>query len=202
MVDEEMDGLAREQRQKLESVEHELAEVKRALDRIWRMVETTDLEMADAADRIREHKQRKEQLEVAAETARRTLEDRRQLLDSEDMIAAFAEDMSDFLLTSELTETRAFLRTFIQRIEVRPGRAMIRYTIPMPKDSPIGRSDCAEVGLKGGVRKSVRDGGAGGTRTPDLLTASQTLSQLSYSPMSDAMPMPPAHSVAGSHGRR
>ena len=168
MVDEEMDGLAREQRQKLESVEHELAEVKRALDRIWRLVETTDLEMSDAADRIREHKQRKEQLELAAETARRTLEDRRQLLDSEDMIAAFAEDMSEFLLTSELTETRAFLRSFIQRIEVRPGRAVIRYTIPMPEDSPIGRSDKAEVGFDGSVRKSVRVGGPSWTRTRDL----------------------------------
>ena len=38
-------------------------EVKRALDRIWRLVETTNLEMVDAADRIREHKQRKQQLE-------------------------------------------------------------------------------------------------------------------------------------------
>ena len=175
MVDEEMDGLAREQRQKLESAEHELAEVKRALDRIWRLVETTDLEMSDAADRIREHKRRKEQLEVAAETARRTLADRRQLLDSEDMIAAFAEEMSDFLLTSELTETRAFLRTFIQRIEVSPGRAVIHYTIPMPEDSPIGRSDRAELGLEGGVRKSVRVGGPSGTRTQDLRIKSPLL---------------------------
>ena len=169
MVDEEMGGLAREQRQKLESLEHELAEVKCALDRIWRMVETTDLEMADAADRIREHKRRKEQLEVAAETARRTLEDRHQLLDSEDMIAGFAEDMSDFLLSSELTETRAFLRTFIQRIEVRPGRAVIRYTIPMPKDSPIGRSDSAEVHFDGRVRKSVRVGGRNETELRTFL---------------------------------
>ena len=168
MVDEEMDGLAKEQRQKLESAEHELAQVTQALDRIWRMVETTDLEMSDAADRIREHKRRKEQLEVSAETARRTLAERRQLLDSEDMIAAFAEDMSEFLLTSELTETRAFLRTFIQRIEVRPGRAVIRYTIPMPEDSPIGRSDRAELGLGDGVRKSVRVGGPSWTRTRDL----------------------------------
>ena len=175
MVDEEMDGLAREQRQKLESAEHELAQVTQALDRIWRMVETTDLEMSDAADRIREHKRRKEQLEVAAETARMTLADRRQLLDSEDMIAAFAEEMSDFLLTSELTETRAFLRTFIQRIEVRPGRAVIRYTIPMPEDSPIGRSDRAEVDFGGGVRKSVRVGGPGWIRTSDRAVMSRLL---------------------------
>ena len=184
MVDEEMDGLAGEQRRKLETVEHELAEVNRALERIWRLVETTDLEMADAADRIREHKQRKQQLEQAADESRRTLAERRELLDSAELVAAFAEEMGEFLATSELTETRAFLRTFIQGIDVRPGRALIRYTIPMPEDSPIGCSDRAELGLDSGVRKSVRVGGAGGTRTPGLLTASQTLSQLSYSPTS------------------
>ena len=175
LVDEEMDGLAREQGQKLESAEHELVQVTQALDRIWRMVETTDLEMSDAAERIREHKRRKEQLHGAAETARRTLADRRQLLDSEDMIAAFAEEMREFLLTSELTETRAFLRTFIQRIEVRPGRAVIHYTIPLPEDSPIGPSDRAEVGLGDGVRKSVRVGGPGWIRTSDRAVMSRLL---------------------------
>ena len=175
LVDEEMDGLAREQGQKLESAEHELVQVTQALDRIWRMVETTDLEMSDAAERIREHKRRKEQLHGAAETARRTLADRRQLLDSEDMIAAFAEEMREFLLTSELTETRAFLRTFIQRIEVCPGRAVIHYTIPLPKDSPIGPSDRAEVGLGDGVRKSVRVGGPGWIRTSDRAVMSRLL---------------------------
>ena len=175
LVDEEMDGLAREQGQKLESAEHELVQVTQALDRIWRMVETTDLEMSDAAERIREHKRRKEQLHGAAGTARRTLADRRQLLDSEDMIAAFAEEMREFLLTSELTETRAFLRTFIQRIEVRPGRAVIHYTIPLPEDSPIGPSDRAEVGLGDGVRKSVRVGGPGWIRTSDRAVMSRLL---------------------------
>ncbi|MCY3734106.1 MAG: recombinase family protein [Chloroflexi bacterium] len=165
MVDEEIDGLAHEQRRKLETVEHELADVNRALDRIWRLVETTDLEMADAADRIREHKQRKEQLEQAADESRRMLTERRELLDSAELVAAFAEEMGEFPATSELTETRAFLRTFIQGIEVRPGRALIRYTIPMPEDSPIGRSDRAEVGLESGVRKSVRVGGPDWTKS-------------------------------------
>ena len=159
MVDEEMDGLAHEQRRKLETVKQELADVNRALDRIWRLVETTDLEMADAADRIREHKQRKQQLERTVDEARRMLAERRELLDSAELVAAFAEEIGEFLATSELTETRAFLRRFIQGIHVSPGRALIRYTIPMPEDSPIGRSDRAAVGLESGVRKSVRVGG-------------------------------------------
>lgn len=67
--------------------------------------------------------------------------------------------MAEFLRTSDITESKAFLRTFIKRIAVKPGRAVIHYTIPMPEDSPIGRRDAAEVALTGGVRSSIRDGG-------------------------------------------
>lgn len=38
MVDEEMDGVAHEQRKKLESIESELAEVKQWLDRLYRAI--------------------------------------------------------------------------------------------------------------------------------------------------------------------
>ena len=165
LLDEEMDGVAREQRRTLETVEQELIEVKRRLDRIWQVIETSNLDAADAGDRIREHKQRQEQLELAAVKARKVLAERRQLLDSADVIAAFAEQMSEFLLTSELTETKAFIRSFVKQITVRPGRAVIRYTIPMPEDSPIGRSDRAQVGLDETVMRSVRVGGPDWTKS-------------------------------------
>ena len=92
-----MDGVAQEQRQKLETIEAELEEVKRRLGRIWQFVETTDIETADAADRIREHRERQGQLETAAQDARAMLADRRLMLDSADTIAAFAKEMSEFL---------------------------------------------------------------------------------------------------------
>ena len=159
LLDEEMDGVAHEQRQRLESIEEELEEVKRRLGRIWQVIETTDIEMADASERIKEHRDRKEKLEVAAEDARRLLSDRRQFLDSADTIATFAEDMSAFLKTSELTETRAFVHSFVKEVEVKPGKAAIVYSIPTPEDSPIGGADAAEIALNGRVRSSVRHGG-------------------------------------------
>ena len=159
LLDEEMDGVASEQRERLETIEEELEEVKRRLGRIWQVIETTDIEMADASERIREHRDRKEKLEVAAEEARRLLKDRRQFLDSADTIATFAEDMSAFLKTSELTQTRAFVHSFVKEIEVKPGTAAIVYSIPTPEDSPIGGADAAEIALTGRVRSSVRDGG-------------------------------------------
>ena len=165
LLDEEMDGVAAEQRQKLESIERELEEVKRRLARIWNAIETTDIEMADASDRIREHRERKEKLEIAAEESRVLLTERRVMLDSADVVATFAEEMSEFLGTSELTQTRAFVHSFVKEVEVKPGRAAIVYSIPTPEDGPMGGASSAEVTLKGGVRSSVRHGGPSWTRT-------------------------------------
>ena len=175
LLDEEMDGVAAEQRERLETIEEELDEVKRRLGRIWQAIETTDIEMADASDRIREHRERKEKLEIAAEEARAILAERRVMLDSADTIATFAADMSEFLKTSELTETKAFVRSFVKEIEVKPGKAAIVYSIPTPEDSPIGGANAVEVALNGGVRSTVRHGGPGRDRTCDQSVMSRPL---------------------------
>ena len=127
------------------------------LDRIWRVIEKTDLKIDDAAPRIREHMARTEQFETAAEQTSKALAERRVLLDK--VVAAFAADMAEFRRTSDIIESKAFLRTFVRRIEVEAGRALINYTIPMTEDSPIGRTDAAEVALAEGVRNSAHDGG-------------------------------------------
>ncbi len=67
--------------------------------------------------------------------------------------------MSEFLATSELTETKAFVHSFVKEIQVKPGKAGIIYSMPKPEDSPLGGADSVEIALDGGVRKSVRDGG-------------------------------------------
>jgi len=104
MLDEEMDGAAREERERLETIEAELREIRLMLDRIWRVIEKTDLEIDDAAPRIREHMERKEQLETAAETARSALAERRVLLDKAEIVAEFVADMADFLRSSDITD--------------------------------------------------------------------------------------------------
>ena len=140
LMDEEMDGVAAEQRERLENIEAELIEVRRRLDRVWHVIENSELDISDATSRIREHRERQEKLEIAAEEARALLSERQAVLDNVDTIAAFAEDMSDFLMTSEITESRAFIKSFVKEIKVKPGKATVYYTIPTPPDSPIGGS--------------------------------------------------------------
>ena len=182
VVDEEMDGVALEQRKRLQTVEDELEDVKRKLGRIWHVIETTDIDMADAAGRIKEHRDRQERLEDAAAEARAILADRRAVLDDVETITAYAKDMRDFLNESELTERRAFIESFVKEIVVMPGDALMRYTVPMPDDSLIPGRAAEKVALNGSVLSTVKNGGAEGIRTPDPLRAKQVLSQLSYSP--------------------
>ena len=159
IVDEEMDGVAREQRKRLKVIEDELEDVKKRLGRIWHAIETTDIEMSDASDRIREHRERKEKLETAADEARAILSKRRVTLDKVETITAFAKDMREYLRTSALTESRAFIRSFVKEIQVRPGKATIHYSILTPEDSPIGGGDSAEVIMNGGVMSMGHVGG-------------------------------------------
>ena len=157
-VDEEMDGIASEQRKRLKTVEDELEDVKRRLGVIWNALETSDLDISDASDRIKEHRERKQRLEDAAEDARAVLSQRRAHLDDVNTIAAYARDMKDFLQESELTERRAFIESFVKEIVVIPGDALIRYTVPMPDDSFLPGGVTENMALDDSVLSTVQVG--------------------------------------------
>ena len=165
LVDEEMDGIAREHRQRLETAESELADVKRRLDRLYNLAETTDLDLGDFMPRIREHRERQQKLEETVEEARVMLSQRRVVLDDVNTITAYAQDMNNYLRESELTERRAFIESFVKEIMVEPDGAMVRYTIPMPEDSPIGEKDTEEMALHSPVLSTVKRGGPRWGRT-------------------------------------
>ena len=62
LVNEELDSVIKGQREKVEAIEEELSEIRRRMDRLWVVVETTDLEINDILPRIREHQERQERL--------------------------------------------------------------------------------------------------------------------------------------------
>ena len=170
VVDEQMDDVAGDERKRLETIQSELADVRGRLDRLYDLVETTtEFNMADFAHRIRDHKERQERLESAAEGARAILAQRRAVLDDVKTITAYAKDMSRFLQKSELTERRAFIETFVKEIELLPDNAVVRYSVPMPDDSLIPGKKVQEIPLNGSVVSSVNG-------SPPNLTKSRTFS--------------------------
>ena len=60
LVGEEMDGVASERRKQLETIESELADVRRRLDRLYHLMETTELDISDVSPRVRDHRERRE----------------------------------------------------------------------------------------------------------------------------------------------
>ena len=165
LVDEEMDGIAREQRQRLETAQAELADLKRRLERLYNLAETTDLDIEDFKPRIRDHRERQERLEATAAEARVMLSQRRVVLDDIETITAYCQDLSRYLNESELTERWAFIESFVKEIVVQPGGAVVRYTISMPEDSPIGGRESEEVALHSPVLSTIKYGGPDWTKS-------------------------------------
>ena len=91
-----------------------------------------------------------------------------------DTVKSYTRDLRSLLEESDMTERKAFLRSFIKRIEINKDKVIVHYHLPLPQGEK--RKVTAEV------LPIVTLGGAGGTRTLDLLTASQTFSQLNYGP--------------------
>ena len=167
-VDEKMDRVAAEQHKRLEAIDAELEDVKRHLSRIWHFIGATDnVEMADAADHIRELRDRQELLEDEASAAREILTQRRSVLDDVNTVEAYAKEMRDFLKHSELTERKAFIQSFVKEIVVMPDDALLRYTVPMPNDSLIPGKAIEKLALNDPVLVSVH-------RSPPSWTKSRT----------------------------
>ncbi len=80
------------------------------------------------------------------------------MLDDVDTIAAYAQDMSEYLATSELTESKAFIHSFVREIAVAPGAATVLYATPMPEDSRLRGGKAEAVALGRPVLSTVRFG--------------------------------------------
>lgn len=73
--------------------------------------------MTDAADRIRENRER---LEGAAADAKAIISERNTVRDDVEAVAARVLDMGAFVTESEVTERRAFVMTFVRETIVSP----------------------------------------------------------------------------------
>ena len=157
VVAKELDGLVREQRRRLETIESELADVRRRLGRLWDIVETTDDIPADADIRIKANTDRRSLLEASLKEAQSILSQRRAVKNELEAIAARAQDMTEFLKESELSERKAFAETFVREIVVMPGKALIHYNAPMPGDGHTPGANSEEVPLDVSVKSAARE---------------------------------------------
>ena len=70
----------------------------------------------------------------------------------------YAQDLRGLLEEAGFTERKAFLRSFIKRIEVNKEQVTVHYNLPIPQGMPSSEQV--------GVLPIETLGGEGGTRTP------------------------------------
>ena len=90
------------------------------------------------------------------------------------MVRAYAQDLRSLLEEADFTERKAFLRSFIKRIEVNKRQVTVHHNLPIPQGMPSREQV--------GVLPIETLGGDRGIRTPNLCDANAALSLLSYIP--------------------
>ncbi|MBI4297735.1 MAG: hypothetical protein HY676_04310 [Chloroflexi bacterium] len=78
------------------------------------------------------------------------------------LVAGIVERMRAFLENSGIIGRKAFLKSFVKRIEVDDLEATVVYTLPLLPDNPLAASEVVRV------LPFVHDGPSSGIRTPGL----------------------------------
>lgn len=118
MVNEELVSVYGRFSERLKAIDVELADINSRLVRLYDALETGKLELDDLADRIKELKNRQDELnatriQIEADLVVNKVE----LIDLE-MVKTYVKDLKVLLQEADLTERKSFLRSFIKRIEV------------------------------------------------------------------------------------
>ena len=97
-VDEEIDSMVAEHRKRVRTIESEIEDVKKQVDRIWRYIATRDgVDEAKTAARMAEYEDRQDRLEDAAANAREVLAQHRAAMGDAGEIAEYAREMGRLL---------------------------------------------------------------------------------------------------------
>jgi hypothetical protein len=88
------------------------------------------------------------------------MSDRRVELVDLDTVTAYVSEMQEILNESSLTERRAFVRSFINKIQVKGNEALMTYSLPIPPDNVTLNTEP--------VPRIIHHGGPWGT-VPELL---------------------------------
>jgi site-specific DNA recombinase len=163
LVNEELMTSHKGLKERLKVIDDELDDVRSRLSKLYDTLETGMLSVKDLAPRIKEFKERQDKLtqsRVQAEAD--SVLSEAQLVDL-NIVKAHVEDLRSLLDEASTSKRKAFLRSFVKRIVVDEDKVTIEYRLPILPDNKKRQVL---------VLPFINPSGAGGIRTPYLLTAS------------------------------
>lgn len=165
MVNNEMDSTSHNYQDDFNVVSAEILDTNRRLENLYDAVESGKIDLSDLSPRIRDLRLRLENLKDRKLQLEGLLAERRIELADKKIIDAYVNDLRLELDSGALMERKAFIKTFVNEIEVTGKKAVLRYTIPLTpkalKEETIG------------VLSTEHYGGRPWTRTTDFLRVKQ-----------------------------
>ncbi len=118
LVNEELQASSIGLRERVDMLDAKLRDISARLDRHYDALETSQLNLADLAPRIKEIRDRQGQLEEAKVRAEAEWNSQQPESVDEGLVKEYAQDLHDLLEESEVTERKAFVRSFVERIDI------------------------------------------------------------------------------------
>jgi hypothetical protein len=136
MVNEDIRAASCGLKDRMDAADTELKDIQARLSRLYEVLETGKLGLEELAPRIKELRTRQDelsstrlQLEAEAITSG---------VNEVDLVTvkAYAEDLRSILEEADFSEKKAFLRSFIKRIEVDDAQVKVNYRLPQRDEKP------------------------------------------------------------------
>jgi site-specific DNA recombinase len=132
ITNEELDGSIGKYKERLQTIDGEIAQWQGRLERLYDFVETGNIQPIRMATRITDVQNKVEEMRRAKFEVEEDLRKRRlEPLDPE-LVRDYVQDLKKFLESSNIFERRAFLRSFIDSIEADDDEITFNYTLPLP----------------------------------------------------------------------
>jgi site-specific DNA recombinase len=121
-------------KEKMANVDKEIREVENKLSRLYDTLESKKLDLNDLAPRIKKLRAKQDELQKARVIveAEMTLQGYQQV--NIDIVRSYAMVLRNLLDESEVTQRKAFLRSFMNKIVVEKVKVRLYYNLPVPPD--------------------------------------------------------------------
>ena len=151
MVNEEMDSAMQSYQDELELISGTIMDINHRLERLYDAIETGKLNLDDVVVRIRDLRQRQEQLQARRIEIESQMSDRTVELADLETVSCYVDDLHYLLKEGTLAERRAFIRSFIKEVRVTGNEATLSYLMPiLPEKVAIEKEGVLPIVQYGG----------------------------------------------------
>jgi site-specific DNA recombinase len=135
LVNEEMDAASSAYKSEMDTITSEIGGVEQRLGNLYNAIESGNIEFNLLKPRLQELRAQHDRLLARKAELEVLMSQRKIELASPEVVRKYVEDLRQFIDSSDLSERRTFIKSFVKEIKVMGDEGRIRYTFPIPADN-------------------------------------------------------------------